>query len=468
MKKKICLLGGLVALNNSYIKDCYAKIKLRGSQSSGGFVGCNYGEIYDCWAQTDSLKGKIMAGFAAKNEGILEHVFFIDDRKKKKKKYIDEELELAQEAAMQFPWNKETCWEAEDFPPLFKHDYFYIQSGYSEKVIEINTLEDLVEVTKHINQGERDYQSAVYNLMADIDCKGKKINPIGEDDSIPFKGIFNGNGHLIENFKIKGKKRKYGGLFGCLRDAKIMNLTVDGIIADAEYAGGIAGMMEGGIISCCGSAIHIEANKYAGGLVGKNRDGILVKTYAVGTIREKGRPWFLLLLLLPLLYLLLKMGIPYPAVPVDGNVQRLTDGLKPGGGNTAAFEFNRLIVFKDGIGELNFYNPGNSTQDIVVKLTITDEELINQLGDAHRTLFDQKRLEILANYDPKLTRQELAVTGRIPAGSSLMVLELKTLQDGTELPPGTYTAIIELTFYDTESQEKALLNSQLPVGIRIE
>ena len=56
-------------------------------------------------------------------------------------------------------------------------------------------------------------------------------------------------------------------------------------------------------------------------------------------------------------------------------------------------------------------------------------------------LFDQKRLEILANYDPKLTRQELAVTGRIPAGSSLMVLELKTLQDGTELPPGTYTAI---------------------------
>ncbi|WP_147576405.1 hypothetical protein [Dielma fastidiosa] len=398
----------------------------------------------------------------------MEHVFYIDDRKKKKKKYIDEELAVEAESEVELPWNKETCWEAETFPPLFRNEYFKVQSGSNESVIEIATLEELIEITKHINQGEWEYQNANYSLIADIDCKGKKLVPIGEDDSLPFKGIFNGNGHLIENFKIKGKKRKYGGLFGCLRDAKIMNLTVDGIIENAEYAGGIAGMMEGGIISCCGSAIRIEAIKYAGGLVGKNRDGFLVKTYAVGTIHEKGRPWFLLLLLLPLLYLLLKMGIPYPSIPVDGNVQRLNDGLKPGGGNTAAFEFNRLIIFKDGIGELNFYNPGNSTQDIVVKLTITDEELIDQLGESHRTLFDQKRLELLANYDPKLMRQELAVTGRIPAGSSLMYLELKTLQDGTELPPGTYKAIIELTFYDTESQEKALLNSQLPVGIRIE
>ena len=131
-----------------------------------------------------------------------------------------------------------------------------------------------------------------------------------------------------------------------------------------------AGMMEGGIISCCGSAIRIEAKKYAGGLVGKNRDGILIKNYAVGLIHEHKRPWFLLLFLIPLLLLLLKLGIPYPSVPVDGNVQAIHDGLKPQNGNTAAFEFNRLIVFTDGIGELAFYNPGNSTQDIVVKLSL--------------------------------------------------------------------------------------------------
>ena len=187
----------------------------------------------------------------------------------------------------------------------------------------------------------------------------------------------------------------------------------------------------------------------------------------MGLIHEHKRPWFLLLFLIPLLLLLLKLGIPYPSVPVDGNVQAIHDGLKPQNGNTAAFEFNRLIVFTDGIGELAFYNPGNSTQDIVVKLTISDQELIDKLGVNHRTFLDQKRLEVLGEYDPETYRQDLAVSGRVPAGSRLETLTLNALQDGTDLPPGTYKGIIELVFYDSESQEKALLNSQLPVGIEI-
>ena len=116
-------------------------------------------------------------------------------------------------------------------------------------------------------------------------------------------------------------------------------------------------------------------------------------------------------------------------------------------GNTAAFEFNRLIVFTDGIGELAFYNPGNSTQDIVVKLTISDQELIDKLGVNHRTFLDQKRLEVLGEYDPETYRQDLAVSGRVPAGSRLETLTLNALQDGTDLPPGTYKGIIELDVY---------------------
>ncbi|WP_276935682.1 hypothetical protein, partial [Dielma fastidiosa] len=69
--------------------------------------------------------------------------------------------------------------------------------------------------------------------------------------------------------------------------------------------------------------------------------------------------------------------------------------------------------------------------------------------------------------DPETYRQDLAVSGRVPAGSRLETLTLNALQDGTDLPPGTYKGIIELVFYDSESQEKALLNSQLPVGIEI-
>ncbi len=466
MKKKICLMGGLAGLSNSYIKDCYAMVKLSGGQSSGGFIGCNYGEIYNSWCQTDSKRGKIMAGFAAKNEGIMGHIFYIDDRKKKKKEFADSELALDSESIQNLPWDYERTWNRDEVPRRFKEDAFHIESGDADEWIEIDSIEGFTAFADGVNRGNRQYQYAACRLTADLDFQGKKLIPIGEDDALPFKGIFDGSNHSITNFKIKGK-RKYGGLFGCLKDAKIVNLTVDGMIQGAEYSGGIAGMMEGGIISCCGSAIRIEAKKYAGGLVGKNRDGILIKNYAVGLIHEHKRPWFLLLFLIPLLLLLLKLGIPYPSVPVDGNVQAIHDGLKPQNGNTAAFEFNRLIVFTDGIGELAFYNPGNSTQDIVVKLTISDQELIDKLGVNHRTFLDQKRLEVLGEYDPETYRQDLAVSGRVPAGSRLETLTLNALQDGTDLPPGTYKGIIELVFYDSESQEKALLNSQLPVGIEI-
>lgn len=467
MKKRICLIGGLIGLNNSYIKDCYAMVKLSGGQSSGGFIGCSYGEIYNSWSLTDSKRGKVMAGFAAKNEGIMEHIFYIDDRKKKKKKFADIDLEMDIAVIKQLPWDYEHCWNEAEWPPRFREDCFHIESACGDDVIEINTGEDLIEAAEGVNSGERHFQYACFRLNADIDLQGKSISPIGEDDTLPFKGIFDGGNHIIKNFKIKGK-RKYGGLFGYLKDAKIINLTVDAMIQGAEYSGGIAGVMEGGIICCCGSAVRIEAKKYAGGLVGKNREGILVKDYAVGVIHKQRRPWFLLLFLIPLLLFLLKLGIPYPSIPVDGNVQAIHDGLKPEGGNTAAFEFNRLIVFTDGKGQIDFYNPGNSTQDIVVKLTISDQELIDKLGENHRTFLDQRRLSLLGDYDPSLFRQELAMTGRVPAGSRLETLELSTLQDGTELPPGTYRGIIELVFYDSVSQEKALLNSQLPVGIEIQ
>ena len=46
MKKKICLMGGLAGLSNSYIKDCYAMVKLSGGQSSGGFFGWKSGGGY--------------------------------------------------------------------------------------------------------------------------------------------------------------------------------------------------------------------------------------------------------------------------------------------------------------------------------------------------------------------------------------------------------------------------------------
>ncbi len=46
-----------------------------------------------------------------------------------------------------------------------------------------------------------------YKLAANIDLSGITASPIGSE-AVPFSGIFDGNGHKIENLKIKKDYRK--------------------------------------------------------------------------------------------------------------------------------------------------------------------------------------------------------------------------------------------------------------------
>lgn len=116
---------------------------------------------------------------------------------------------------------------------------------------------------------------ACYKLEADIDLDEYTMEPIGTETS-PFTGEFDGNGHTLNYLDLSVSEESYEGvgLFGCLRGAKIENLTVDKIsapdLAKIKNLGILAGIAASdSIIENC--TVKGEMNGYnnIGGLVGK-------------------------------------------------------------------------------------------------------------------------------------------------------------------------------------------------------
>ena len=93
----------------------------------------------------------------------------------------------------------------------------------SSKQIEIDSAEDLLSMSNNL--------TATYTLVKNIDLKGKKWNPIG-DNKKPFKGTFKGNGYKIFNFKINEKKEDNItdiGFFGVVENARISQLALENV-----------------------------------------------------------------------------------------------------------------------------------------------------------------------------------------------------------------------------------------------
>ena len=112
--------------------------------------------------------------------------------------------------------------------------------GTEEHPYVITTPEGLAAV--------RDNLSAHYRLNADIDLSGADWTPIGAftpeggsdaERKIPvkedaFTGVFDGGSHTVSNLVVHESDSDAVGLFACVRDAHIYNLTVDGASFDGH------------------------------------------------------------------------------------------------------------------------------------------------------------------------------------------------------------------------------------------
>jgi len=155
-----------------------------------------------------------------------------------------------------------------------------------------------------------------YILMADIDMteataeggewdyNGTGWRPIGENNSNPFSGIFDGNGHKITGMRIKDTSCEYVGLFGYISRGTVKNLRmVNADIQDSDVlnAGTIAGYAKTSIfenIAVDNLAMNLSYNYSSndcnfGGIVGVINDGGLGRTtiskcYVSGSITARG------------------------------------------------------------------------------------------------------------------------------------------------------------------------------------
>ena len=129
--------------------------------------------------------------------------------------------------------------------------------------------------------------SSHYIQVADIDAAetenwfgGEGWKPIGTDINDYFSGVYNGQGHKIDNLFIS-RYAGHVGLFGRVYGALIEHLGVTN--ADIEgwlYVGGLAGYIWETTIRYCYSTGSVSGNEFAGGLTGFKRESSIYECYS--------------------------------------------------------------------------------------------------------------------------------------------------------------------------------------------
>lgn len=150
----------------------------------------------------------------------------------------------------------------------------WITSGIST-TRSLSSEADLKAFRDDVNAGNS-YEYATVRLTADIDLT-ENWTPIGTNDN-PFKGTFDGEGHVISGMKIDTPDQSECGFFGVIAGGTIKNLGLKNVdIKGRLNVGAVVGLSEsGGTISSCYSDGRIDAYLCAGGIIGK-ADGVRIE-----------------------------------------------------------------------------------------------------------------------------------------------------------------------------------------------
>lgn len=163
---------------------------------------------------------------------------------------------------------------------------------------EINNEQDLKRFAEIINNEAGSIKNAA--LMKEIDMSNvcnkvdgtvasdKSWEPIG-NEKIEYNGIFEGNGHTINNIYINSNNSNQG-LFGVVgENGKIKNIKINGTIQiGGNNAGGITGVNNGTILKCSNNAEVVMNGAYdVGGITGVN-NGTIMKCINQANISSRG------------------------------------------------------------------------------------------------------------------------------------------------------------------------------------
>lgn len=122
------------------------------------------------------------------------------------------------------------------------------------------------------------------------------------------------------------------------------------------------------------------------------------------------------------------------AEPIEGDDNTKLEQPEGGGAVSLTYSKDVTVSLSDKTAGLLFANPGKSNQDMVVQLIIQDTVIVQ--------------------------------SGTLKPGSQVTTLNLL---DGAEqtLSEGTYEGKFNILFYDPDTGEKAIVNTEIPVTVNV-
>ena len=89
----------------------------------------------------------------------------------------------------------------------------------------LSNASDFISFVSSVNSGTN-YSGTTVFLDSDLSLAGKSFEPIGDYYYNYFRGVFDGQGHVISNF-IMNSTSRFAGLFGISRGLTIKNVILD-------------------------------------------------------------------------------------------------------------------------------------------------------------------------------------------------------------------------------------------------
>ena len=157
----------------------------------------------------------------------------------------------------------------------------------------ISTKDELVALANYVNAGN-DTTGMTFVLGADIDLSSvSDWTPIGDystNNSWQFKGVFDGNGHIIKDLTVTSGS--YQGFFGYVASGEIKNLGIEGGTVQGGYEsiGTLAGAAtSSSSINNCYTNSNVKGSNDTGCFIGKMDTSSITNCYSTGSVTTSAR-----------------------------------------------------------------------------------------------------------------------------------------------------------------------------------
>jgi len=182
---------------------------------------------------------------------------------------------------------------------FFKESFAYMGGqGTAASPLQIVSAAQLAEIAALTNAGKLETtilghatETVYIKLMEDIDLSGYGVDfnggkgwiPIGTETA-PFKGIFDGNKHVITGLYINDSACETAGLFGHAENASISTIGVEDAFIFCESGGILLGSGADVTLEDCYTSGKIIGNQIVGGLSGAFR-GPVERCYSFADVK---------------------------------------------------------------------------------------------------------------------------------------------------------------------------------------